>query len=226
MSDTNAINYYLLPADPPSPWWRRSVATTVVAGLHLLALMIVFALAVRPDLVKPLQALTVRMLELPQPPPPARIEPPRPPPVAASPPRKVLLTPPPVMTAVAPATTVSSFTVAPQPEPRPVEVRPPPPAPPAPITAARFDAEYLQNPKPVYPAISRRQGEEGKVVLRVKVSAQGAALAVEIKQSSGFLRLDNAALAAVEQWRFVPARQGSEAVESAVLVPLQFSLDN
>lgn len=74
--------------------------------------------------------------------------------------------------------------------------------------------------------MSRRQGEEGKVVLRVRVSAQGAALTVEIKQSSGFSRLDEAARTAVEKWRFVPARQGSDAVESSVLVPLNFTLDN
>lgn len=63
-------------------------------------------------------------------------------------------------------------------------------------------------------------------MLRVRVSAQGAALTVEIKQSSGFSRLDEAARTAVEKWRFVPARQGSDAVESSVLVPLNFTLDN
>ncbi len=130
------------------------------------------------------------------------------------------------MTAVnpAPTTTVSSFVVAPQPETRPIERVEAAPAP-APVIAARFDADYLQNPKPVYPALSRRLGEEGKVVLRVRVSAQGASLHVEIKQSSGYFRLDEAARAAVEKWRFVPARQGSEAVEASVLVPLHFTLD-
>jgi protein TonB len=74
--------------------------------------------------------------------------------------------------------------------------------------------------------MSRRLGEEGKVVLRVRVSAQGASLAVEIKQSSGHARLDEAARSAVERWRFVAARQGTEAVEATVLVPLNFTLDN
>lgn len=94
----------------------------------------------------------------------------------------------------------------------------------APMIAARFDADYLRNPSPAYPAASRRLGEEGRVLLRIKVSAQGLPLRVEIKQSSGFQRLDDAARAAVERWRFVPARQGGEAVESSVLVPLQFKL--
>lgn len=95
----------------------------------------------------------------------------------------------------------------------------------APMIAARFDADYLRNPSPTYPAASRRLGEEGRVLLRIKVSAQGLPLRVEIKQSSGFQRLDDAARAAVERWRFIPARQGGEAVESSVLVPLQFTLN-
>lgn len=214
--------YYSFPAHNPASWWRRSVAATTIAGLHLFGLLIAFGLAVRPELAQPLQALTVRMLDLA--PTPAKVEPPKPLPPSPAP-RKAPLAPPPIMTATASAAPASSFAVAPQPEPRAVESVPAPPAP-APIVAARFDADYLQNPKPVYPAMSRRQGEEGKVVLRVRVSAQGASLAVEIKQSSGFTRLDEAARAAVERWRFVPARQGSEAVESTVLVPLHFSLDN
>ena len=72
---------------------------------------------------------------------------------------------------------------------------------------------------------ARRLGEEGRVVLRVRVSAEGMPVLVEVKQSSGFPRLDEAARTAVEHWRFVPARQGSEAIESSVLVQLQFALD-
>ena len=67
-------------------------------------------------------------------------------------------------------------------------------------------------------------GEEGRVVLRVMVSAEGLPLSVEVKQASGFRRLDEAAMAAVERWRFVPARRGATAIESSVLVPLQFTL--
>ncbi|MFZ4537566.1 energy transducer TonB [Propionivibrio sp.] len=218
------MTYYDFPAENPLPLWRRSAAATVVAGLHVLALLIAFGLAVRPELAQMPQALTVRMFEaVPVPPRTEPIVTPRPQP---APPRKAPAAPPPVLTARAAPTTASSFTVAPQPEPRAVEAQPAPPAPPAPFTAARFDADYLHNPKPVYPPMSRRLGEEGKVVLTVRVSAHGTSLAIEIKQSSGFTRLDEAALTAVERWRFVPARQGSEAIESTVLVPLRFSLDN
>lgn len=91
-------------------------------------------------------------------------------------------------------------------------------------TTPRFDADYLDNPKPVYPPISRREREQGKVLLRVYVEASGAAGKVELGASSGFERLDKAALAAVSRWRFVPARQGSEAVAAWVTVPIIFSL--
>ena len=72
----------------------------------------------------------------------------------------------------------------------------------------------------------RRLGEEGKVVLRVRSARKGQPISVEIKQSSGYACLDDAARTAVERWRFVPARQGNEAIESSVLVPLNFTLSN
>lgn len=92
-------------------------------------------------------------------------------------------------------------------------------------TAPRFDAAYLNNPDPAYPAASRRIGEEGRVILRVLVSAEGRADQVEIRASSGSSRLDQAALAAVKRWRFEPARQSGAAIAAWVLVPISFHLD-
>ncbi|MRR51036.1 MAG: energy transducer TonB, partial [Rhodocyclaceae bacterium] len=105
---------------------------------------------------------------------------------------------------------------------------PAPPAPPAPaaIVGARFDADYLHNPKPVYPSASRRLGEQGRVLLRVYVSAEGRAEKVEVKTSSGFQRLDQAAEDAVSRWRFVPAKRGDQAVAAWVQVPITFQLDS
>lgn len=91
-------------------------------------------------------------------------------------------------------------------------------APSAPI----FDADYLQNPEPDYPPLSRRLREQGEVLLRVRVRADGTAADVELDTSSGFPRLDQSAIAAVKRWRFVPARLGNEAVEASVLVPVKF----
>ncbi|WP_025916202.1 energy transducer TonB [Herminiimonas sp. CN] len=99
-----------------------------------------------------------------------------------------------------------------------------PAAPPA-LEPARFDADYLNNPAPAYPLLSRRQGETGKVLLQVQVTAHGTAGQVEIKQGSGFPRLDEAALNAVRKWRFVPARRGDAAVAASVVVPITFRLD-
>ncbi|HRQ57904.1 MAG TPA: energy transducer TonB [Azoarcus taiwanensis] len=92
------------------------------------------------------------------------------------------------------------------------------------ISEARFDADYLRNPAPVYPPVSRRRGEQGEVRLRVWVSVAGAADRVAVHQSSGFSRLDEAAVRAVSEWRFVPARQGGRAVAAQVIVPVEFRL--
>lgn len=99
-------------------------------------------------------------------------------------------------------------------------------APVATISAARFDAAYLNNPKPNYPPISRRLGEEGKVLLRVKVAPDGAATEIDLEKSSNFERLDEAARQVVARWRFVPAKRGDQAIEASVIVPIVFRLDS
>ncbi len=91
--------------------------------------------------------------------------------------------------------------------------------------SARFDADYLKNPAPPYPLQSRRLGEEGKVILRVFVTSAGSAQQVEVKTSSGSNRLDESARKTVHQWKFVPAKRGGVAVESWVLVPIIFKLE-
>jgi protein TonB len=92
------------------------------------------------------------------------------------------------------------------------------------LSPPNYKAAYLSNPPPAYPRVSRRNGEEGTVVLRVRVSAAGAAIQVQVERTSGSERLDAAALEAVKAWRFVPARRGAEAIEASVLVPIVFSL--
>lgn len=92
------------------------------------------------------------------------------------------------------------------------------------MTPPSFSAAYLSNPEPTYPSASLELGESGQVLLRVVVSAEGRALSVDFAKSSGFARLDRAARQAVKQWRFAPARRGSEAVEGVVLVPIQFQI--
>lgn len=93
-----------------------------------------------------------------------------------------------------------------------------------PVTAPRFDAAYLNNPAPTYPPLSRRLGEQGRVLMRVFVNPNGAPDQVQLRQSSGYRRLDAAAEAAVRGWRFVPARRGDEPIGAWVLVPIAFNL--
>ena len=93
------------------------------------------------------------------------------------------------------------------------------------VTPARFEAAYLHNPRPDYPPQSRRLGEEGRVLLRVRVTREGQAAAVDLEKSSNFARLDEAARAVVAHWRFVPAKRGDEAIDATVIVPIVFRLD-
>lgn len=94
------------------------------------------------------------------------------------------------------------------------------------LVPARHDADYLRNPAPAYPAMSRRLRETGEVLLRVDVTADGEVRTVEIERGSGHARLDEAARRAVAGWRFVPARRDDAAVASRVLVPIVFRLDD
>jgi len=94
------------------------------------------------------------------------------------------------------------------------------------VVPAIFNAAYLNNPKPNYPKISKRFGEEGVVLLKVKVLADGTAGIVTILKSSEFERLDSSALEAVKKWHFVAAKQGEKAIESWVSVPVSFKLDS
>jgi protein TonB len=87
-------------------------------------------------------------------------------------------------------------------------------------------AAYLHNPKPTYPAQAQRRNLEGVVVVAIEVSEAGEPLSTTIKQSSGFMVLDKAALQAVRVWRFAPATRGGRAVSAQVDVPIRFSLND
>lgn len=208
----------------------QALSFAFVAAAHV-ALLGLIATAVPAERVAHLtRPFIARVIELaPEVPPP-----PAPAPTSAAPPKqppkKTLPVPRPVRIAKTPqpAPEAATFSVAPQP-PAPVE-----PAPildaavtvaAEPVIAARFDADYLHNPKPVYPNASRRLGEQGKVLLRVHVSAAGLPEQIQIKSSSGFARLDRAAEEAVLRWRFVPAQRGLEAIAAWVQVPIRFQLD-
>lgn len=213
-------------SEPRPSTGERLLNLGIVVGLHLLIGYGVLYLSVKNELIDLPPSISVRLLPMieerkvepakPLPPPP------KPVPQVHRPP---VVQPQPVLAVASPNPAPSSFVVAPQPPAPPPQPVAAAPAPPAPVTAARFDADYLHNPKPAYPPISRRSGEEGKVLLKVRVSPQGTALDVAVSKSSGFARLDSAALDAVNRWRFVPAKRGDEAIESSVIVPITFALE-
>lgn len=96
----------------------------------------------------------------------------------------------------------------------------------APFTEANFNANYGSNPKPKYPGIATSRGWEGTVRLLVKVSAEGDSEEVTVQHSSGYEVLDEAAIEAVEKWKFIPAKRGETPVASTVIVPINFILNN
>jgi protein TonB len=152
--------------------------------------------------------------------PKPKIVPPRPTPIERRPPpvqqptqlAAAVDSPAPVAATVPPAPTIAA---APAPAAS---------APAAVPSQPRFDADYLDNPKPPYPAISRRLSEQGRVVLRVHVDADGRPADVQLHVSSGSSRLDQPALDTVRRWKFAPAKLGKEPIAAWVLVPIAFTL--
>lgn len=96
---------------------------------------------------------------------------------------------------------------------------------PARIELPSSSADYLNNPKPAYPGLSKRLGEEGKVVLRVLIEADGSASKAEIRSSSGYDRLDQAALQTVLRWRYLPGKRNGVAEAMWFNVPINFVLE-
>ena len=97
-------------------------------------------------------------------------------------------------------------------------------APPPAVVMPSSDADYLNNPKPPYPALSKRLNEQGTVTVRALIGTDGTAKQAEIKQSSGFSRLDQEALATVLRWRYVPGKRGGVAEAMWFNVPITFTL--
>ncbi len=202
-----------------------------IAAIAMHAMVLAALLAYEPSRRALLAAAPI-MVDLIAPPRPEKAKPeppaqlPKPLPVVkrAPPP------PAPLPLLTVPAEAPSPVVVAPQP---PVVTLPDPAPPaaaaraaPAPVTPPVFDADYLLNPAPAYPREARRNGEQGRVVLRVLVSAAGTADEVQLRTSSGHPRLDEAARDTVRRWKFVPARRGTEPVPAWVLIPISFRLES
>jgi protein TonB len=216
-------------AERPRRWHVNVPSLAAVVALHATALFVLLQYAPVRDA---LGAAVPIMVSLISPPrvevtlPKPEVEPPKP---APKPVRRA--TTPPIIAAPVDAPSPIPTPALP-PEPPPPAAVPQPAAPPQavaaapalPVIAPSFSADYLRNPAPAYPPLSRRMGEQGRVLLHVLVSAEGEPERVELRTSSGSPRLDGAALGAVKRWRFIPARQGDRPVPAWVLVPISFNL--
>ena len=105
----------------------------------------------------------------------------------------------------------------------------PPPSPPAAAVApkqAKIDAPPKPNKaiKPDYPKGARQRGEQGDVVLEIRVNAAGIVDRVDVVSPSGFSELDEAAVRAARAARFTPAKSGGSAVASTARLTLTFKL--
>jgi periplasmic protein TonB len=94
------------------------------------------------------------------------------------------------------------------------------------VNEAVVNARVKYSPEPSYPLVSRAREEEGTVLVKVLISPYGTAADVQIEKSSGYSRLDDAAIKAVRGWKFAPATRGSRAIATWVTVPVKFVLNS
>lgn len=106
-----------------------------------------------------------------------------------------------------------------------VAAAPAAPAGPPVVQMPSSDANYLQNPKPPYPPLSKRLNEQGKTTVKVFIDVEGLPQRAEIAKSSGYDRLDQAALATVMRWRYVPGKRGGVPEAMWFNVPINWVLE-
>jgi len=209
------------------------LAIALTLGLHGLGLL-AKPLPAREDAVKPPQTISVQWLS----PKPAAAKPAQ---AAAKPtpvkkPVKAEPKPRPKKTPPKPDKPIVSRADTRAPAPASTTQAAPTPAASAPLSASapaklepaatlpHLNADYLNNPAPEYPSASRQLGEQGRVLVRAFVDDNGWVAQALLRKSSGYSRLDAAALDSVKRWRFVPARRGEQAVSAWVVVPVAFTL--
>jgi protein TonB len=226
----------LLEASPPSAprpgagsyGADRRPSLTVIAIVVAAHALLLFAL-VKFDVIpmskpKP-KPLVVELLRIPPPPPPAAAPPPEP--EVAPPPKEVtpvVVAPAPIVQAPAPVALVATAPKAPPPQ---AVVEGPPAAPAGPVGPVAVDdlsTKMISASPPKYPVESRRRKEQGTVFLSVLVGTDGSVQDVSVSRSSGFARLDKAALDAVRRWRWSPLVRGGVPVMVRGIVDIPFVL--
>jgi protein TonB len=202
---------------------RRAILGAMLA-LHVLAIVGLMNISgVRESMVD----VAPIFLAVLAPPPPAAAPGPLPPPPPRnlpSPPQLALpLIAPEPSPSVSPLVAQVAAPVAPAPAVQAPEAPPPAPAP-ALRTIPTSAVQYLVPPVPVYSRTSARMKESGKVVVRVFIDEQGQPRDVQVSQSAGFARLDDAAVAAVKKTRFKPCIENGVAISGWAFIPIAFEL--
>lgn len=208
---------------PPA---HRLAAVGVVIALHLLAGWALWKMVIHP-VMQPERVVQVNWVSTPQP----VVEPPKP-----TPPKPQPKQPPKPAAVIAaqptPQAAPTAMVVPPEPSPTPAVESPTPapaaaPAPPAPQPRTVSISELgLRVPaKPEWPRLSIKLGEQGRVLVRILVNEQGKVAQAFVHQSSGFERLDRAALRAVERAELNPYMEGGRAVPAWAIYPVEFKLE-
>ncbi|ATE64074.1 energy transducer TonB [Rhizorhabdus dicambivorans] len=188
-----------------------------IAALHL----VTFYALVKFDVIHIAEKKKVLVVDLIAEPPAPPTEKPKPEPVVVQKVVPVVVTPAPIVQPLAPPPPPIAVTSTPPP-PKPMAVTAPPPA--GPVTVGNLDERLLEGRPPRYPMESRRKKEQGTVVLRLLIGTDGRVAQISIAQSSGFERLDQAALQAVRGWRWQPVVRDGQPVEVRGLYSMPFAL--
>ncbi len=203
---------YTYSIDDPSRNSKRVVAFALVVLIHVLFVYVLASGLGKKVVEVVLGPVETKLIEeLPE----EDDKPPPPPPEIETPPPYV---PPPEISIEIPVDTGPSTAISNVTSERPVAA-PPPPPPPNPVekkvvkVPPSTQGNGARNSQPEYPPASRRAGEEGTVTLQVMVLENGRAGEVKVAKSSGFPKLDEAAVKEVQRnWRFVPGKEDGKAV--------------
>ncbi|WP_310315978.1 energy transducer TonB [Paraburkholderia terricola] len=246
MQASHTVSAGASPASPNRMNSRVLTATAMVAAIHVALLAVVLTLRHDPVVQPQLESRVMAAQLLPPAPvaTPVAVQSVAPPPPTPTPPvrTKPKVQPKPTPTPK-PAPTPLPQAAAPSPTPV-AAADPTPPAPPAPaappaqaapaisrqtmeITAPKNVSHLDCNiAKPDYPSLSKRRGETGTAYVKFVVGLTGKLENIELKKSSGFSRLDDAALAAVHASACKPYLENGQPIRAAYTQPYDFNLND
>ncbi len=218
---------YTYSIDDPAKNSKRMAAFALVVFIHVLFVWVLASGLGKKVVEVVIGPVETRMIdELPdedEPPPP-------PPPEFDTPPPYV---PPPEISIDIPVDTGPTTAISNVTSERPVAAPPPVAAAPKPVerqvvrTPPTTQGKGARATKPEYPPASRRAGEEGTVTLKAYVGENGRASQVEVVNSSGFPKLDEAAVQEVQRnWRFAPGKEDGKPVSMWHTFKVTFTLQD